>query len=110
MSGGHFNYDQYKIGYIADEVEELIRKNGSEEKDEWGYNKHSNFDKNTIDKFIEGLLIMRMAQVYAQRIDWLVSGDDGEDSFHNRLKKDIKELQESHFKFLKELEDVDNSK
>ena len=30
MSGGHFNYDQYKIGYIADEVEQLIRDNGSE--------------------------------------------------------------------------------
>ena len=103
MSGGHFNYDQYKFGYIADEVEQLIRDNGSEEKDEWGYNRHSNFDKNTIDKFIEGLLIMRMAQVYAQRIDWLVSGDDGEDSFHNRLKKDIQDLQESHFKFLDEI-------
>ena len=103
MSGGHFNYDQYKFGYIADEVEQLIRDNGSEEKDEWGYNRHSTFDEKTIDKFIEGLLIMRMAQVYAQRIDWLVSGDDGEDSFHNRLKKDIQDLQESHFKFLDEI-------
>lgn len=103
MSGGHFNYDQYKFGYIADEVEQLIRDNGSDEKDQWGYNKHSTFDKKTIDKFVEGLLIMRMAQVYAQRIDWLVSGDDGEDSFHNRLKKDIQDLQESHFKFLDEI-------
>ena len=24
MSGGHFDYNQYKIGYIADEVEQLI--------------------------------------------------------------------------------------
>ena len=103
MSGGHFNYDQYKFGYIADEVEQLIRDNGSDEKDQWGYNKHSTFDEKTIDKFVEGLLIMRMAQVYAQRIDWLVSGDDGEDSFHNRLKKDIQDLQESHFKFLDEI-------
>jgi len=110
MSGGHFNYDQYKIGYIADEVEQLIRDNGSEEKDEWGYNRHSNFDKNTIDKFAEALLVLRMAQVYAHRIDWLVSGDDGEDSFHRRLKSDIAELQESHFKFLKEVEDADGTK
>lgn len=106
MSGGHFNYDQYKIGYIADEVEQLIRYNGSEEKDEWGYNRHSTFDEKTIDKFIEGLLMLRMAQVYAQRIDWLVSGDDGEDSFISRLKNDILELKESHFKFLKEIEDA----
>ena len=26
---------------------------------------------------------------YTQRIDWLVSGDDGEDSFHSRLKKEL---------------------
>jgi hypothetical protein len=110
MSGGHFNYDQYKIGYIADEVEQLIRYNGSEEKDEWGYNKHSTFEKETIDKFAEGLLVLRMAQIYAQRIDWLVSGDDGEDSFHRRLKNDIKKLQELHFKFLKEIEDATISK
>ena len=51
-----------------------------------------------------------MAQVYAHRIDWLVSGDDGEDSFHRRLKSDIAELQESHFKFLKEVEDADGTK
>lgn len=110
MSGGHFDYNQYKIGYIADEVEELIRKNGSEEKDEWGYNRHSAYDEKTIDKFIEGLLVLRMAQVYAQRIDWLVSGDDGEDSFISRLKNDISELKESHFKFLKEIEDATGTK
>jgi hypothetical protein len=23
MSGGAFNYDQYKIGYIADEIEQM---------------------------------------------------------------------------------------
>ena len=90
MSGGHFNYDQYKIGYIADEVEELILKNGSEEKDEWGYNKHCSFSPETIEEFRKGLRILRQAQIYAQRIDWLVSGDDGEDTFHTRLDHDLK--------------------
>jgi hypothetical protein len=32
-----------------------------------------------------------MAQIYTQRIDWLVSGDDGEDSFRERLKEDLEE-------------------
>lgn len=32
------------------------------------------------------------AQVYAQRIDWLLSGDDGEDNFHLRLKEDLANL------------------
>ena len=36
MSGGHFNYDQYKIGQIADMVEQLIISNDSQELNEWG--------------------------------------------------------------------------
>jgi TFIIF-interacting CTD phosphatase-like protein len=42
-------------------------------------------------KFKKGLDILRKAQIYAQRIDWLVSGDDGEDYFHSRLKNDLME-------------------
>jgi hypothetical protein len=45
-----------------------------------------------ITKFKEGLDILRKAEVYAQRIDWLVSGDDGEESFLERLKEDLEKL------------------
>jgi hypothetical protein len=33
---------------------------------------------------------LNQALIYAQRIDWLVSGDDGEDTFHARLAEDLK--------------------
>ena len=89
MSGGHFNYDQYKIEYIADEIEQLIINNDSEELDEYGCRLGSHFTPETIDEFKKGLLLLRQARVYVQRIDWLVSGDDGEDSFHRRLKHDL---------------------
>lgn len=92
MSGGHFQYKQWEIGNIADEVEQLIIDNDSEEKDEWGYTKGSHFTPETIEEFKKGLLILRQAHVYAQRIDWLVSGDDGEDSFHKRLKQDLDKI------------------
>lgn len=93
MSGGHFNYDQYKIGYIVDEVEQLIITNDSEELNQWGdrVGRH-HYTKETIDEFKTAISVLRMAQVYAHRIDWLVSGDDGEESFHKRLKADILEL------------------
>jgi hypothetical protein len=45
-----------------------------------------------IEKFKEGLAVLRQAEVYAQRIDWLVSGDDGEASFLQRLKEDLGKL------------------
>jgi hypothetical protein len=108
MSGGAFDYNQYKIGYIADEVEQLIRKNGKEKtkeemKDEgwrdpdW-YEKypedkfHYKYPDEVIEKFKEGLEILRKAEIYAQRIDWLISGDDGEESFLKRLKEDLGKL------------------
>ena len=83
MSGGQFQYEQYKIQQIADEVEQLIFNNSTEE---------YRFTEETIKEFKTGLAILRQAYIYAQRIDWLVSGDDGEESFHLRLKTELDEL------------------
>ena len=82
MSGGHFNYNQYQIGYIADDIDQLIRDNDSQEPGRA-------FSDETIAEFQLGVAVLRQALIYAQRIDWLVSGDDGEESFHARLKEDL---------------------
>lgn len=88
MSGGHFNYKQYEIGHIADEVEQLILDNNSEELDEYGSLRGHHFTEKTMVEFRNALHFLRLAQIYTQRIDWLMSGDDGEDSFHSRLQKE----------------------
>jgi hypothetical protein len=110
MSGGHFDYNQHKIRDIADEVENLIEKNGKKiseeqikEQERWcgqdwfkRYPQdlyHHKYPDEVIEKFKEGLKILRQAEVYAHRIDWLISGDDGEDSFLERLKQDLKKLE-----------------
>jgi len=92
MSGGHFNYKQYEIEHIADQVEQMIIDNDSEELDEWSNRKGYHFTEDTMVEFKKALVIIRQAQVYAQRIDWLVSGDDGENNFHRRLKHDLETL------------------
>lgn len=92
MSGGHFQYKQWEIGHIADEVEQLIIDNDNDEQDRYGDIKGCHFSPETIKEFKQGLLILRQAHIYAQRIDWLVSGDDGEDSFRNRLKSELEKL------------------
>jgi hypothetical protein len=92
MSGGHFDYDQYKIGYIADEVEQLIYSNKDDTLNEYGYTKGAFYGDDVIAEFAKGLFFLKMAQIYAQRIDWLVSGDDGEESFLTRLKLEIGNL------------------
>ena len=105
MSGGHFDYDQYKIGYMADSIEKLIERNGREKtkeelKDEnwrdpeW-YKKypedlcHYKYPDEVIEEFKKGVELLRQAEVYAHRIDYLVSGDDGNESFLKRLKEDL---------------------
>ena len=92
MSGGHFDYDQYRIDQIADQVEQLILTNDSEEVTEWGDIEGRHFTPETISEFQTGLRKLREAAIYAQRIDWLVSGDDGEESFHRRLNADLAKL------------------
>jgi hypothetical protein len=108
MSGGAFNYDQYKIGYMVDQIEEVVVKNGVEKTPEdlkeegwrdpdW-YKKypedlfHYKYPDEVIEKMKEGIEVLKRAQIYAQRIDWLLSGDDGEESFLRRLEEDLNEL------------------
>lgn len=92
MSGGHFDYKQYEINDIAQELEKIILENNSEEKNEYGDNIGRKFSEETISEFKQGLYHLKMAKIYTQRIDWLVSGDDAEETFHSRLKKDLKEI------------------
>jgi hypothetical protein len=92
MSGGYFNYDQYRIGQIADEVEQLIISNENAELNEWGNTKGRFYPPEVIEKFKIGYEALRVAQIYAQRIDWLVSGDDGEEWFLKRLEHELGEL------------------
>lgn len=80
MSGGYFDYKQYQINDFAEEVKSLILNIGNR------------YSKKTVKKFIEGYQILEEAAVYAQRIDWLISGDDGEESFHERLGNDLAEI------------------
>ena len=108
MSGGAFNYDQYKIGYMVDQIEETVVKNGVEKTPEdlknegwrdpdW-YKKypedlfHYKYPDEVIGKMKEGIEVLKRAQIYAQRIDWLLSGDDGEESFLRRLEEELNEL------------------
>ncbi|MEA3296143.1 MAG: hypothetical protein U9Q27_03345, partial [Patescibacteria group bacterium] len=92
MSGGYFEYRQFHISEIAEKIENIVKNNGSKEKNEWGEEIGYHFPPEIITKFIDGVNIIKTAYVYAQRIDWLLSGDDGEESFLERLEEDLKEI------------------
>lgn len=92
MSGGHFNYKQHSLLDMADDIGSQILSNDSTEKNEWGDNIGNRYSPETIEEFEKAMIVLKMAYVYAQRIDWLLSGDDGEDSFHKRLQAQLKEF------------------
>lgn len=106
MSGGHFDYKQYNLDYIADEIEQLIRNN--DKKDRYGYS--NSFSKETLEEFEKAIQALKVAAVYAQRIDWLVSGDDSEEAFHERLEEDLAKLRiaDQQIKIAKRLEGREN--
>ena len=78
MSGGFFNYqnNSYAIDKLTTELKYIGNK----------------YSPKTIEEFQKGLKILKEADVYLRRIDYLLSGDDGEESFHERLKEELKEL------------------
>lgn len=89
MSGGHFDYFQYRIGDVEDEIKELISSNEDSSLDEYDCPIGRFYSLETIEEFKMAVEYLKLARIYAQRIDWLVCGDYGEDTFHKRLKEDI---------------------
>lgn len=92
MSGGHFNYNQHFIRDISDEVEQLIFTNDDDTLDRWGECVGRGYAPEIIEKFKEALVVLRKAEAMAQRIDWLVSGDDGDESFLKRWDEELAKL------------------
>ena len=92
MSGGHFNYKQHHLLDMADDIGSQILTNDSTDKNEFGDSIGNRYSPETIDEFEKAVKALKLAYVYAQRIDWLLSGDDGEDSFHKRLQAQLGEL------------------
>ena len=101
MSGGAFDYIQYRLSDVAESIRSEIDNNEKQPYpytvSQWEKDANDDFFKQggkryndeTIKEFEKGLEYIRLASIYIQRIDWLFSGDDGEETFHKRLKEDL---------------------
>ena len=94
MSGGHFDFKQYQIEYIAEEIDDAIEKNDDETLNEWGGRRGNGYPPEVIEKFREAAHTLRQAAEMAQRIDWLLSGDDDESSFLRRWDIKVRDYYE----------------
>ena len=100
MSGGFFEYKQHYVADLVDEMEGVLERCDIEPDpetdaywDESGSLKpcieDMEYFKEQVAKAKEHLQI---ANVLVQRIDWYLSGDDGDENFKNRLKEELKSL------------------
>ena len=88
MSGGYFDYIQFGIRDTAEKIRKLVREND---------NYSHPLSGETIARFNEAALLLSYAEVYVHEIDWLASGDTGEDSFHKNLEEAFKNLPHKMF-------------
>ena len=89
MSGGHFDYQQYRLNDIATMIDELIASNDDPTLDEFGNRRGHGYNPSTLTRFKVASHALKKTATMVQQIDWLVSGDDGEDTFLRRWAKDV---------------------
>ena len=82
MSGGN-------LDYFYSRFEEPLEKISKEIK--WGKNKWS---PEVLLEFQNALKYLKIAQVYSHDVEWLLSGDYGDDSFLESIKEELEELEE----------------
>lgn len=93
MSGGHFSSSTFAMLDIANDIENAIHNNGSDEKDNYGSLRYSNYPPEVIAEFRNAVKVLNQAYVYARRVDYLLSDDDGEESFLARLAEELSKLE-----------------
>jgi hypothetical protein len=77
MSGGHFDGREFNIALVADEIEKLIND--------------GEYNETVLNHFESAANALRIAYIMVHRIDWFVSGDDGEETFLNEWNSDLSE-------------------
>ena len=92
MSGGYWEYDNHRIYDFAETFDDKIEKNN--EKPDWYYGDWDGhvYSEETIEEFKKAYAILKIADAYTHRGDWLFSGDDGEESFIRRVKENLNDL------------------
>lgn len=87
MSGGHYNYKQFHITDIVEQIKHDVENNGE-------IDSHT-FNNPTLRKLLFIADLLTLSADLAKDADWLYSGDDGEDTFNEHF--------DARFNFLRKL-------
>lgn len=97
MSGGTFDYKEGTFKYnVVEPLEEILERYKAHRKgisvadcSEWEAEFAKSLSDKTMSSMEDGLIVMKMAVAYAERIDYLLASDDGEEEFHKKLRHDL---------------------
>jgi hypothetical protein len=81
MSGGSFDYAYQRVSQFADELDLKIGNNQVE--NDWGY--QPNYSAGVILRLKSISLLAELTSSLMKEVEWLYSGDTGEESFLKRL-------------------------
>ena len=88
MSGGQFDYVQFKIMDVSQDLDACL-----ENLKDSDYLEISN---ETVLIIKDTVFKLKEVSILLNRIDWLISGDDSEKTFKVRLADDLKKLKEEN--------------
>jgi hypothetical protein len=91
-SGRYFGFMPFYIETIADDIETMIWQNDNEEAEDDNFN----FSPETIVEFQKAVRALRLAYIYAERIDRLAVYAENQPTFHARLKQKLIEHEEKN--------------
>ena len=89
MSGGHWDGRQFCMNMIADDLEDLVEKNDDDTLDDWGNRKGKGYSPKTLERIKKTALALRALERAVHHIDYLLSGDHGEDTFDKAWRRDV---------------------
>lgn len=92
MSGGHFNYIQVPLREAANDIAQTVTDNDRDDTNKYGDRIGSHYSPAVIEKFKVAAQTARLAAAMIQRVDWLICGDNGEDSFLRRWDEELAKL------------------
>ena len=95
MSGGAFDYAFLKINDLIMRLEEELRVNDSPDEDEYGDPVGRGYDLETVKKLELCKEILNRASEIARDIEWLYSGDHGEEIFRVLVDEELALLRKS---------------
>ena len=87
MSGGYYSHTDYTVGEFADSLRKAIAK--TRRKEEY----YDYYSDDFLNEMITAYNMARELKLRLHRIDWVLSGDDGEDNYFKRLPNEMLDIE-----------------